>query len=69
MLVNHTWTHTDLAALPAGNWPAEVDRTSRLLRGVTGHPVRCLRPPYGLSDPQAQAQLRVRGLPELYWDV
>ena len=69
VLVNHTWTHTDLAVLPARGWPAEVDRTSSLLRGVTGHPVRCLRPPYGLSDPQVQAHLRVRGLAELGWDV
>ena len=56
VLVNHTWTRTDLAVLPAGSWPAEVDRTSSLLRSVTGHPVRCLRPPYGLSDPQVQAR-------------
>jgi peptidoglycan/xylan/chitin deacetylase (PgdA/CDA1 family) len=68
-LVNHTWTHTDLVLLLAGNWPAEVDRTSSLLRGVTGHPVRCLRPPYGLSDPEVEAQLRMRGLAELGWDV
>jgi peptidoglycan/xylan/chitin deacetylase (PgdA/CDA1 family) len=68
-LVNHTWTHIDLAALPAGRWPAEVDRTSRLLRGVTGHPVRCLRPPYGLGDRAVDAQLRSRGLAELDWDV
>ena len=39
VLVNHTWTHTDLAVLPAGSWQAEVDRTSSLLRGVTGRPV------------------------------
>jgi len=68
-LVNHTWTHVDLALLPAWLWPAEVDRTSSLLRGVTGHPVRCLRPPYGLSDRAVDAQLRVRGLAELDWDV
>lgn len=49
-LVNHTWTDADLALLPARRWPAEVDRTSRLLRGVTGYPVRCLRLPYGLGD-------------------
>jgi peptidoglycan-N-acetylglucosamine deacetylase len=69
VLVNHTWTHVDLMLLPAGSWPAEVERTSSLLRGITGRPVRCLRPPYGLSDPQVQAQLRVRGLAELGWDV
>jgi len=69
VLVNHTWTHVDLAVLPAGSWPAEVDRTSSLLRSITGHPVRYLRPPSGLGDPQVQAQLRVRGLAELYWDI
>jgi peptidoglycan/xylan/chitin deacetylase (PgdA/CDA1 family) len=69
VLVNHTWAHVDLALLPAGSWPAEVDRTSSLRRGVTGHSVRCLRPPYGLSDPDVDAQLRVRGLAELGWDV
>lgn len=68
-LVNHTWTHADLALLPARRWPAEVDRTSRLLQGVTGHPVRCLRLPYGLGDPAADAQLRARGLAELGWDL
>ena len=68
-LVNHTWTHIDLAPLPAWRWPAEVDRTSKLLTGVTGHPVRCLRPPYGLSDRAVDAQLRRRGLAELDWDV
>jgi peptidoglycan/xylan/chitin deacetylase (PgdA/CDA1 family) len=69
VLVNHTWTHAGLALLPARGWPAEVDRTSGLLRGVTGHPVRCLRPPYGLSDAAVDARLRVRGLAELHWDV
>jgi peptidoglycan-N-acetylglucosamine deacetylase len=69
VLVNHTWTHVNLALLPARGWPAEVDRTSSLLGGVTGHPVRCLRPPYGLSDREVDAQLRARGLAELDWDV
>lgn len=68
-LVNHTWTHAGLAALPARLWPAEVDRTSRLLRDVTGHPVRCLRLPYGLGDRAVDARLRARGLAELGWDV
>jgi peptidoglycan/xylan/chitin deacetylase (PgdA/CDA1 family) len=68
-LVNHTWTHAGLALLPARRWPAEVDRTSRLLQGITGHPVRCLRLPYGLGDPAVDAQLRARGLAELGWDL
>ena len=69
VLVNHTWTHVDLALLPAWLWSAEVDRTSSLLHGITGHPVRCLRPPYGLSDRSVDVQLGARGLAELDWDV
>ena len=68
-LVNHTWTHVDLALLPARRWPAEVDSTSRLLRGITGHPLRCLRRPYGLGNPAVDVRLRVRGLADLGWDV
>jgi len=68
-LVNHTWTHVDLALLPGWLWPGEVDRTTSLLRSITGHPVRCLRPPYGLSDAEVDVQLRARGLAELDWDV
>jgi peptidoglycan/xylan/chitin deacetylase (PgdA/CDA1 family) len=68
-LVNHTWTHAGLSLLPADRWPAEVDRTSTLLRRITGHPVRCLRPPYGRGDPAVDARLRARGLAELDWDV
>ena len=68
-LVNHAGTHAGLALLPAGRWPAEVDRTSRLLCRITGHPVRCLRPAYGLGDRAVDAQLRARGLAELVWDV
>jgi len=68
-LVNHTWTHTDLRLLPASRWPAEVGRTSMLLRGVTGHPASCLRLPYGLGGQAVDARLRAQGLAELGWDV
>ncbi len=68
-LVNHTWTHVDLAALPAGEWSAQVDQTERLLQRITGQRARCLRPPYGLSDRAVDAQLGRRGLAELGWDI
>jgi len=68
-LVNHTWTHVDLATLPASGWADEVDQTDALLESVTGHPVRCLRPPYGDTDPVVVTQLGRHGLAELSWDV
>ena len=63
VLVNDTWTYTTSGGA-ARQGLAEVDGTSSLLRGVTGDPVRCRRRRYGLSDPQVQADLRVRGLAE-----
>ena len=68
-LVNHTWNHVDLTAIAPAAWPAQVDQTDVLLQGVTGHPVRCLRPPSGRTDATVVAQLAARGLAELSWDV
>ena len=68
-LVNHTWTHVDLTTLAPSGWTGQVDQTNSLLQSITGHPVRCLRPPYGYTDSAVVAQLGQRGLAELYWDV
>ena len=68
-LASHTWTHVDLTTLPASGWPVQVDQTDALLQGITGHQVRCLRPPYGNTNSAVVAQLGQRGLAELYWDV
>jgi peptidoglycan/xylan/chitin deacetylase (PgdA/CDA1 family) len=68
-LANHTWDHVDLTALSPAGWIHEVDDTDTLLAQFTGHPVRCLRPPYGYTDPGVVSQLGQRGLAELFWDV
>jgi peptidoglycan-N-acetylglucosamine deacetylase len=68
-LVNHTWDHVDLAAIPSADWATEVDRTDTLLAGALGHPVRCLRPPYGDTGPAVVNALARRGLAELLWNI
>jgi peptidoglycan-N-acetylglucosamine deacetylase len=68
-LVNHTWDHVNLATLPLGDWPAEVDRTDTLLAGALGHPAACLRPPYGDTGPAVVDGLARRGLAELLWSI
>ncbi len=68
-LANHTWTHVDLTTLAPSGWAGQVVQTNSLLQSITGHPVRCLRPPYGYTDSAVVAQLGQRGLAELYWDV
>jgi len=69
VLVDHTWTHADLSVLPAAAWVGEVDQTDALLQSISGHPVRCLRPPQGRADAAVLGLLAARGLAELSWDV
>jgi peptidoglycan/xylan/chitin deacetylase (PgdA/CDA1 family) len=68
-LVNHTWTHADLATLPASQWGYQVDQTDSLLQNITGKPAACLRPPYGYTNSAVVGQLGDRGLGELMWDI
>ena len=74
------WVITDRSAPDPARQRRPAART-RLCRAghphhhmAAGHHARRprhgrLRPPSGLGDPQVQAQLRVRGLAELYWDI
>ncbi|MFF5230779.1 glycosyltransferase [Dactylosporangium sp. NPDC000521] len=47
----HTFTHADLAALPAWRQRLELDLTRTAIAAATGRTVRLLRPPY-LSTPE-----------------
>ena len=44
---NHTYTHPHPWQTPDARLTAELDRTTRRLRELTGTPLRCMRPPYG----------------------
>jgi len=44
---NHTYHHPDPWSLPQADLAHELEETTRVLRDVTGAPVRALRPPYG----------------------
>ena len=49
---NHTFTHADLAALPAWQRSAQIALTESALAGTIGHQTRLVRPPYS-SGPDA----------------
>ncbi|HUJ64723.1 MAG TPA: polysaccharide deacetylase family protein [Acidimicrobiales bacterium] len=68
-LVNHTWSHVDLTTLPAPEWAGEIVRTDDLIEEVAGHPVRCLRPPYDLTNAAVLTGLRRLHLAQLGWDI
>jgi cellulose synthase/poly-beta-1,6-N-acetylglucosamine synthase-like glycosyltransferase/peptidoglycan/xylan/chitin deacetylase (PgdA/CDA1 family) len=49
---NHTFTHTDLAAVPGWQRSAQIAATESAIAGVTGYRPRLVRPPYS-STPNA----------------
>jgi peptidoglycan/xylan/chitin deacetylase (PgdA/CDA1 family) len=46
-IVNHTWTHADLSALPPPRVDDEIRRTDDWIARVTGSRPALVRPPYG----------------------
>ncbi|GAA4238910.1 glycosyltransferase [Actinomadura meridiana] len=63
---SHTYTHADLAAVPAWRARLELDLTQRALAGAAGVHTRLLRMPYssrpdGLTGPEWQAARRAGG--------
>jgi len=57
---NHTYNHPDLTALK----PSEI--RWQLTRGPHG---RCMRPPYGATDPSVRRIVAEEGLREVLWSI
>jgi peptidoglycan-N-acetylglucosamine deacetylase len=58
----HTWHHVDVRGLSSAAWAREVDATHDLLAGLTGHPIRWFRPPWGDHDRAARRRLAERAI-------
>jgi peptidoglycan/xylan/chitin deacetylase (PgdA/CDA1 family) len=68
-LGDHTWTHPDLALLPAVKVDAELASTERAIRALVRTQVRLFRPPYGLTDPAVAREVHALGLVEVLWSI
>ena len=68
-LGDHTWTHPDLARLPAAQVDAELGSTRRAISKLARTQVRLFRPPYGLTDPAVAHEVRALGLVQVLWSV
>ena len=66
-VAGHTWDHRSLRGLGPGAFAATVDRANDLLGGLSGGPVRCVRPPMGATDGTVTARLRDRSLATALW--
>lgn len=68
-LGDHTFTHPDLALLPAATVRAQLASTIAAIRAQTGYTPCMFRPPYGDYDATVLSTARSLGLSTVLWDV
>ncbi|QSR28576.1 polysaccharide deacetylase [Nocardioides aromaticivorans] len=65
LIGNHTWSHAKLTDLRSRAIRDQLDRTDAALGGRA----RCVRPPYGATDPRVADVIGARGQRTVLWDV
>jgi len=69
-IANHTWTHPSLSKLGAASVKREIDRTSEVIRNVTGITPTTMRPPYGATNARINKRMDEEfGLKVIMWSV
>jgi peptidoglycan/xylan/chitin deacetylase (PgdA/CDA1 family) len=68
-IANHTFTHPNLARLPASEVHAEIDRATEAISRASGHRPTLFRAPGGTWSPIALAACADRGMRPLDWSV
>jgi peptidoglycan-N-acetylglucosamine deacetylase len=70
MIGDHSWSHPDVAALPASQQRSQLLETATAIRHATGGFTPCLwRPPYGDISPRLVALARSLGFLTIMWNV
>ncbi|KAA0965195.1 polysaccharide deacetylase family protein [Sporosarcina sp. ANT_H38] len=65
-LGNHTWNHPDLTKAGVEKVQAEINKTSSIIKNVTGEEATVFRPPYGAVNKTVRSQTN---LPVVLWDI
>ena len=68
-IANHSWSHSNLAALPVDGVRGEIAKTQDAIREASGYRSLLLRPPYGSTNEHVAAVAKEFGLPEILWAV
>ena len=66
---NHTWSHPDLATIPASELPYQIDQAQNEITAVTGRAPLCLRPPYDAWNSTVLDQIAQRGLTTMSYSI
>jgi peptidoglycan/xylan/chitin deacetylase (PgdA/CDA1 family) len=69
LIANHTWSHQDVAALPAAAMREEVSRAAVEIHAATGQRPTLFRAPYGAWSPALLDYCAAQGLIPLDWSV
>jgi peptidoglycan/xylan/chitin deacetylase (PgdA/CDA1 family) len=69
MIVNHTWTHPDLAVMAPEEVQEEMTRGSAAIRRATGRHPHLFRAPYGAWSPAVLELCRQLQMTPLDWSV
>ena len=68
-IANHTWTHADLAGLPADSVHRQLSRTSEAIHAATGARPTLFRAPYGAWTPTVIRQCEQMRMLPVDWSV
>lgn len=68
-LGNHTYHHVDLLKGDRATVAEEIDRTSQVIKNITGTAPHVVRPPHGFRDPAVMGMMAERGLKVVEWSV
>ncbi len=68
-IATHTWNHKKLTALSAADVRANLERSLKKTREMTGKTVTMLRPPYGSTNSTVRAVCRDLGLVIVNWSI
>lgn len=63
----HSWRHANLTRLSSSAVVSDLSRCRNTISGLTGKPVRLMRPPYGALDSTARAAIAQTGLRPVLW--
>ena len=69
LIVNHTWTHLDLAVLPPALVIEQMDRATEAIHAATGRTPDMFRAPYGAWSPYVLQRCAQTRMTPLGWSV
>ncbi len=69
VIMNHTWQHLNLPALPAADVTAQMDRATEAIHRVTGRVPAYFRAPYGAWSFQVLRHCEQAGMTPVDWSV